>query len=253
MITALDGSRLVRGYGLADHPNILGGLLAFAMLLVVVPRRDDDGGARVVARHLFAVGAVALLLTFSRSAALGLVVGFAVLAGDARRSWRSGRRPRPRRCRPRRDARLPAVPARLLAVRARANRRLGRDRDRGTVDERARGAHAAPPTTSFLAHPVLGVGLGGLPLALRDAEPDFPFTYQPAHVVLLDVAAETGALGALLYLAILVAPWLALARHRQRWTPDLAAASAALAAVTRRWASSTTTPGPTRPGGSGRG
>jgi O-antigen ligase len=84
----------------------------------------------------------------------------------------------------------------------------------------------------FLAHPILGVGLGGLPIAIRDAEPDFPFTYQPAHVVLLDVAAETGALGALLYLALLVAPWLAMARHRHRWTPDLAVASAAVAATT---------------------
>ena len=78
---------------------------------------------------------------------------------------------------------------------------------------------------------MLGVGLGGLPQAIRDAQPEFEYPYQPAHVVLLDVAAETGAVGALLYLAILVAPWLALARHRPRWTPDLAATSAALAAI----------------------
>jgi hypothetical protein len=233
VITAHDGSRLVRGYGLADHPNILGGLLAFAMLLIAVPRRDGDGGAAVIARHLFAVGAVALLLTFSRSAALGLLVGFAVLAGVLAGA-------------PARDragvrglvvtgfvAAIACLPF-LLAYSPYA---LARTDVSGAIETEARSTNERDALTLaandvFLEHPLLGVGLGGLPLAIRDAEPEFPFTYQPAHVVLLDVAAETGALGALLYLAILAAPWLALARHRHRWTPDLAAASAALAAVT---------------------
>lgn len=233
VITALDGSRLVRGYGLADHPNILGGLLAFAMLLVVVPRRDDDGGARVLARHLFAIGAVALLLTFSRSAALGLIVGFAVLlgmlAGGATRD-RAGVRGLV-------GAGLVATLACLPFLLAYGPYALARTDVSGAIETEARSANEREALTLaanevFLAHPVLGVGLGGLPIAMRDAEPDFPFTYQPAHVVLVDVAAETGAVGALLYLAILVAPWLALVRHRHRWTPELAAASAALAAVT---------------------
>ena len=45
-------------------------------------------------------------------------------------------------------------------------------------------------------------------------------------------AAETGVVGAACYLAIVVGPWVWLARHRQRWTTWLAGASGALAAVT---------------------
>jgi O-antigen ligase len=99
-----------------------------------------------------------------------------------------------------------------------------------SIDERE--ALAAQANQLFIDHPLLGVGLGGLPLAMQAANPTFSYTYQPAHVVLLDVAAETGVLGGLLYLALLMTPWLALVRVRERWTPELAAASAALAAVT---------------------
>jgi O-antigen ligase len=99
-----------------------------------------------------------------------------------------------------------------------------------SIDERE--ALAAEANQLFIDHPLLGVGLGGLPLAEQQANPSFGFSFQPAHIVLLDVAAETGILGGLLFLILLVAPWLALVRVRQRWTPDLAAASAALAAIT---------------------
>ena len=78
---------------------------------------------------------------------------------------------------------------------------------------------------------MLGVGLGMLPQTMVVTEPGFD-ARQAAHVVLLDVAAETGVLGAV---------WLSRAdrgsvdRHRRsraRWTPELVAASGLLAAVT---------------------
>jgi O-Antigen ligase len=82
------------------------------------------------------------------------------------------------------------------------------------------------------AHPLTGTGAGALPLALLRARPGLTFDYQPAPVVALDVAAELGLLGAACYGWLVVAPWLALARRVRRWTPELVAASAALAAVT---------------------
>jgi hypothetical protein len=232
VVTAADGSRVVRGYGLTDHPNILGGLLAFAsLLLVVAPGRDDPGG-RVWAKVLFAAGAAAVLLTFSRSAGLALGVGFAVLAGMlvARRAADRG------------AVRHLVGAAALAAVvclpfaLAYGPYVLARSDLFGDIETEARSLSEREALTIaandvFLDHPILGVGLGGLPQAIRDAQPQFEYPYQPAHVVLLDVAAETGAIGALLYLAILVTPWLALARQRPRWTPDLAAMSAALAAL----------------------
>ena len=232
VVAAADGSRLVRGYGLADHPNILGGLLAFASLLLVVAAGRDDPAGRVWAKVLFAAGAAAVLLTFSRSAALALAVGLAVLGAMllARRAAdRSGLAHLVG------AAALAAVVCLPLAVAygpfvlARTDPFGGIETETRSISEREALTLAANEV--FLNHPVLGVGLGGLPQAIRDSTPDFEYPYQPAHLVLLDVAAETGAIGALLYLAILVMPWLALARHRPRWTPDLAATSAALAAI----------------------
>src|SRR5207302_9516170 len=57
--------------------------------------------------------------------------------------------------------------------------------------------------------------------------------YQPAHIVVLDVAAETGVGGALLYSILLLAPWLALWRDRAclEWSPALIGASALLLAL----------------------
>jgi hypothetical protein len=77
----------------------------------------------------------------------------------------------------------------------------------------------------------LGVGIGTLPLALRERDPAFRYPFQPASVVLLDVTAETGLVGGAAYLVIAVAPWVMLLRRR-RWTPELAIASGALAALT---------------------
>ena len=48
-------------------------------------------------------------------------------------------------------------------------------------------------------HPLLGTGLGTMPQAMKQTDPTFDFAFQPAHVVLIDVAAEIGLAGALCY------------------------------------------------------
>ena len=69
---------------------------------------------------------------------------------------------------------------------------------------------------------------------LRDK--DFPkqFYYQPAHFVLLDVAAELGLLGGMCWLWLLVIPWLALVIRRRAVlrAPWLVACAAALLVIT---------------------
>jgi O-antigen ligase len=170
-------------------------------------------------------------LTFSRAAWLGLGIGLVVVAGlvFASRDRLSLRNlgvavaAGALLCAPFVSPYLPALAARTdasgpIATEARS------------IDEREAVAEVA--NRLFIGHFVAGVGLGGIPLAMQAAEPQFPYAYQPASIVLLDVAAETGLFGALVYLVILVAPWVALVRFRRRWTAELATASGALAAVT---------------------
>ncbi|HEY6355931.1 MAG TPA: O-antigen ligase family protein, partial [Burkholderiaceae bacterium] len=99
-----------------------------------------------------------------------------------------------------------------------------------SIDER--GALASETNTIFIAHPLVGVGLGGLPQAMRNAAPRFAYPYQPAHTVLLVVAAEIGIFGAASYALLVIAPWVALIIRRAAWTCELAGVSAALAALT---------------------
>ena len=230
VVTALDGIRYLRGYGLTDHPNILGGVLAIALLLfggAIAMGSGVIGRARVA---VFALGGAALFVTFSRGAWLGLALGLLVVVVMLSRiQGRVAIRTLATLCLGGAIVSTPFVAAFLPALSARTDTAGPIATETRSIDERA--ALATATVGVIGQHPLLGVGLGALPLAIHDARPVFAFDYQPASVVLLDAAAETGLAGAALYLAILVAPWLALARRR-RWTAELAAASAALAAVT---------------------
>ena len=83
--------KLLRAYGLTDHPNILGGLLTISLLVLAscLVRYREEWLAVLCGG--FGLGVAALLLTFSRSAGLGLAGGLAVAAVllVARRHWRA--------------------------------------------------------------------------------------------------------------------------------------------------------------------
>jgi O-antigen ligase len=230
IVATAAGDRWIRAYGLTGHPNILGGVLAFG-LLVIAAAQGERPLTRLIRMTVFALGVVALFLTFSRSAwiafAAGLVVAIAMLAirrdGPAVRSWGAA-------------ALIAAVVGVTLAVpfapylAARANVSGPVPTETRSIDERLALADLAIKV--FTEHPLLGTGLGTLPKAMKATDPAFDFGLQPAHVVLIDAAAETGIVGGACYLALVVTPWLALVRARRRWTRSLAGASAAVAAVT---------------------
>lgn len=231
VVTAKDGTRYLRAYGLSDHPNILGGLLAFALLFLggTMAVRGGRPAAWTVAS--FALGSAALFVTFSRSAWIALVIGLAVIT-----AMLVGRRDR---LAVRQLAGTCAVGALAVApfiapFREVLSARTGAAgpivTESRSVDER--GALSDATVDVIGEHPALGVGLGSLPLAMRDDRPDFRYAYQPASVVLLDVTAETGVAGGLAYAALLTAPWVLLVRRRGAWTSELAVASGLLAAVT---------------------
>jgi O-antigen ligase len=228
-----DGSRLLRAYGLSDHPNILGGCLAMAALVLA-------GGslARSKWRALLGLGfglaLAGLFLTFSRAAALAFAVGFAFLVWSAWRaraqSWR------------RSLLILIAIGAAVAlplgylyrnALAGRAGTQNSFQRtfvERRSMEERVALNKAA--NRIFAEHALTGVGLGALPQVMEDWYPVFGYYYQPAHLVLLDAAAETGLLGAAFYLLAVAAPWLALALRPRRVSLPLIVASSALAAIT---------------------
>lgn len=229
-IVATDaGERWVRAYGLTAHPNILGGVLALGLL--VIASAQGRGWTRLIRIGIFGLGVAALFLTFSRAAwiafAVGLAVAITMLAirrdGPGLRSWIA--------------ATLTAgIIAVVLAIpfapylAARANVSGPVATETRSIDERLALFDLGLKVAAD--HPLLGTGLGTMPQALKQTDPAFDYAFQPAHVVLVDAAAETGLGGALCYLVLIVAPWLALVRARRRWTRWLAGASAAIAAIT---------------------
>lgn len=231
-----DGTRYLRAYGLSDHPNILGGCLAFGLVLLAGWYVTAETKWHVPISGLWALGVLGLFLTFSRSAWLALGGGLLLIAlillkngqTGAGRNW------------------LNLILAGLIVVfpfvwqhadylGVRLN---WRDSFTQVADE-SRSVHERQALNSvanhiFADHALTGVGVGTFPVALRQQAPDFPFNYQPPHIALLEAAAETGLFGALFYFLALVTPWLALwfNRRQLRFSPHLVAISGALAAVT---------------------
>lgn len=231
IVTGDNGERLLRGYGLADHPNILGGLLAFGLLSVIAFLPAAGDLVRGLAVPVIALGTLALALTFSRGAILAFVIAIvaAVVALVATRSfvelqWWG----------------VAAAAGMLMVVlvaepyggfflaRADATSSASATEQR-SISERS--ALVDVTNDLIVDRPFLGTGLATVPVAMREAEPEFDFNYQPAHVVVLDVAAETGLAGGLSYSLLVGAPWVVIAARRRLLTPAVIGASALFGSV----------------------
>lgn len=211
--------RWLRAYGLSDHPNILGGCLTFGLLILLGVSLQGNPGRRLKQiwyALIFALGNLALFVTFSRAAWLALVVAGVFLLTLHVRSGGWGR------------LRPLWLPAGLTAVcllpivfsqRGLVFTRLQTPGapDQSPTELQALGERAILNHASldvFLARPILGSGLGTLPQAIRLANPQFGPYYQPAHIVLVSAAAETGLLGATLYAVLLTIPGLQMVFRR---------------------------------------
>ncbi|HEY7347737.1 MAG TPA: O-antigen ligase family protein [Ktedonobacterales bacterium] len=218
-----DGTRWLRAYGSLPHPNILGGLLCLAIPVVAgsylrLPRRSLAAGWRAWLLLIsLGLGLLALLLSFSRAAWLGVFIA-ALWAGLL--LWQ---RRRVARHQPpvssfapqntslhlseaaRRLAFLcllgagllvslvatlgPAIQSRLLLSNSTLEQR--------SLSERAILLEAG--ATFFTQHPWLGVGAGNMPLV----ELSYPPTRnigESTHNVPIAIAVETGLFGMLLWL-----------------------------------------------------
>jgi len=228
--------RALRAYGLSDHPNILGGCLAFSLLLLTaVYTRPSGSRWRPLLGGLFGLGVLALLLTYSRSAWVAFLAGMLFLGLGL---FGSGQRAAARQWLALNLGALALLAPFLLHAAPFLAPRLGlpAGEPANPGQEQSLGERALLngwANELFASRPLSGVGLGAFPTALRERYPDLGLNYQPAHFVLLDVAVETGLFGAASYTLLLAGPWLALLlRYRSlRFSPFLTAASALLLAV----------------------
>lgn len=235
-IVYAEGVRTLRAYGLSDHPNILGGCLAFSLVLLVSWQVLKHKPNNPLSVAVILSGITGLLLTFSRSAWLAFVsglafVGLAVLF--TRRYRELGRAANLGLA-----ALLVLLPflvffAPLLGVRLnQANAFKEVENEVRALEERL--ALNAAGNEIFAANALTGVGVGLSPLAMQEMHPIFPYYYQPPHNTLLAAAAETGIFGALFYALLMITPWLLLLFRRKRLSlnPALISISAVLLAVT---------------------
>lgn len=202
-IIPVNGERFLRAYGFADHPNILGGCLAFAFVLLWTVVLHGDKRKPIISASVFLFIFPALLVTFSRSAWLSLSIGAAFLTGFAliARRWDA-------------FARAALLGAACFAVsipvlvkdssvfEKRINN--GNVSEDGPMFERAYLMRSG--NTLFVEHSFVGVGLGVSPLAMKLRFEDFPVSYQPPHFVPLTAALETGVIGGMFYLLLFLAP-----------------------------------------------
>lgn len=218
-ILEVDGVRFLRAYGLSDHPNILGGCLAFGMLALLsfVMTQDSSKRMRYFAGGALVSASVGLLLTYSRSAWVAFAVGslFVFVIAIAQRNVQGLRR----------GILLGLTCVALMipfilntreyvAARFDVDDSFATNRvERGAVVERLYLYDQAHRI--FTQNSLTGIGLGASVIAMQAYYPVFRMSYQPPHVSILAVAMEMGVFGAVFFVAANVLPFYFVFRNRQ--------------------------------------
>ncbi|MEJ5199070.1 MAG: O-antigen ligase family protein [Anaerolineae bacterium] len=241
-VITIEGVRVLRAYGLTQHPNLLAGILLIAMLAAAGLALQPHGRGSGVAVALAGANFGGLLLTFSRAAWLALAVGGLVMAGLLLR--RSVSAPVVNR---RSVVGLLTLLALIATLFIATQWRLLLPRlgwtwegvEVRSADERA--GLEASAWTLIRERPFTGVGYGNFAIALWLRQPSalaaYPI-YQPVHRAPLLAAAELGIGGGLIWFVLAVGPWIAWWCDRRTWPaaqmPFSVAASVAamLAALT---------------------
>lgn len=188
-VVAVEGTRILRAYGFLPHPNVFGGYLAIGLLLSVWISKDERTIFWSAVSALLGVG---LVLTFSRSAWLGVLFGAGVLlyhvwkTKDVR-TW----------------VRVSGAPVMAIvltalcffgAISTRTFSGGDAPLEQRSVSERVSGYQEAVQV--FLQHPIVGSGIGAYTVALTQLRPNDPsWSYQPVHNTLLLLLSEVGLLG----------------------------------------------------------
>ena len=202
-IIPVNGERILRSYGLTDHPNILGGCLAFVLVILFSVFLYGKKKHSFLAGSAFIFVFPALLLTFSRSAWLSLFVAviFLLACEMLCKRWTSFKRVVLLGVLSL-GITLPFLWSNFDVVGQRIN--SGNIAGDHPMNERAYLLDAG--NALFVEHSALGVGLGASPLAMKMRFEDFRVNYQPPHFTPLLSALETGVIGGGFYLLLFLTP-----------------------------------------------
>jgi O-antigen ligase len=202
--------RWLRAYGGFDHPNILGGVLAIALIMAAyllakkkMIRTQQEAGESILLFIFYFVALFAVFFTFSRAAWLALVLGFIYLTIIFLRQqdrWVIGRFIALIGCSlimlfiiayPYQD---------LVWTRALDNTRL----EQQSLTDRQ--TYIGEAANLIKQHWLLGVGVSNYTVALerQDKVKHNIWDYQPVHNVFLLLWSEDGLLALLSFLAFLV-------------------------------------------------
>ncbi len=185
--------RMLRAYGSFPHPNIFGGYLAVAIVMLAWLARYLKSK-----RDLFLLSipivllSAALIMTFSRGAWLGLLAGALFLVWQMLKQ----RKKPPSKAMPLLTLGLLTVIITLGVfhnqVFSRFDTTVGIEAN--SVEERA--SQYMTFNDVFFTQPVLGVGPGAYTFALSEIEPGAPvWSYQPVHNTIILILAELGIVG----------------------------------------------------------
>ncbi len=198
------GRNILRAYGLNSHPNQLG-LLLVALLLMLWPYKAQfrHNFARTLFWLACTLGIAALVVSWSRSAWIALLVGTAVYLPAQLRNRHQWQRPSPQKI----VTLLFLASILFIFLNSYSDILKGRlllslnILEINSLYERGRGTTLA---LQLIANaPLQGVGLGNYVAAGTQITP----SAQIVHNVPLLIAAELGVLGFLLWIAFLAAPF----------------------------------------------
>jgi O-antigen ligase len=198
-----------RSKGTFGDPNHFGIYLVFttclAFALMVLAGSRENRRAQVSFGAMAAASAATLVATFSRSAWIAAVIGAVVVAMGLIDAWRTGLlRPPPRRV-----AVFAAIGAVALSVGVIPSvaERVAPSSEINVISDRTHASTMRFAYDQFIAHPVLGIGPGGIGAKLSQRT-----RTSGAHSTYLTVAAELGIVGLVALLMAAATTLLYLAR-----------------------------------------
>ncbi len=213
-----EGGRFLRAYGSLPHPNVLGGFLAIILVIAIADFRfqiadlkKKDNSAFCILHSVFLILILlALILTFSRSAWLGVAIGivayyvFCILYPSHQTKSKCIIIPRPWNYDTFFKTMFVLGIATVVFVFVLRDQVFPRFDvativGEGSVSERMVSLEDA--RALIVANPIAGVGAGNFTKAIMKNEPARPvWNVQPAHNVFALVWAELGVVGVVLLL-----------------------------------------------------
>jgi len=198
----INGRLVLRPYATFPHPNVLAGFMLVAMILIGV--NSQKGWWRIVKWVAQILGGITILLSFSRTTWLvGLLVGFGLLIRD----WWA------------RKGRVIGLVLFLIFISVFYYRFALTLSGQEAITQRFSLAQIA--IKMIKTSPLAGMGLNNFIPRLPDYWQQFGMTYwlQPVHNIFLLIAAETGLVGLLIFLWLLVLTYKKLTTNYSEGIP----------------------------------